>query len=337
MEGTALSAPVENAPREHNDIWAKVRPAVLKTIVGSVVAAALVGVTAIVVGQFGTIHLQALFTVIFIVTFALLAWYDAEVSAKRSSTFALIGVGISVILLIIGMLKIWLPQSSDLDTDYAYYYDDTSYDVAENFGHWIWLVVIARFALLHAHLLLNIHRKYNTPVLSVVANITLGLIALFGILLALPSIFDNTDFGEAYWRLFGAVLILDVLGTVLIPLAYALFSPKKSNWEDYERFDQMPQIPQMPVQQQQHFQSPARQQLHEQYDVPSQPVAHRSTFQPTTSPVEPPAQAFGPTGAVKFEQRPTPSRKLAWPRYEDGTPLPINPDGTPNFDNVERF
>jgi len=329
-----LSTPVEIAPREHNDIWAKVRPAVLKTIVGSVVAAALVGVTAIVVGQFGTIHLQALFTVILIVAFALLTWYDAEVSAKRSSTFALIGVGISVILLIIGMFKIWLPQSSDLDTDYAYY-DDTSYDVAENFGHWVWLVIIARFALLHAHLLLNIHRKYNTPVLSVVANITLGLIALFGILLALPSIFDNTDFGEAYWRLFGAVFILDVLGTVLIPLAYALFSPKKSAEEEYKRWDEQPHVP--VVQQEQQFQSPARQQLHEHRDVPSQPVAHRSTFQPATSPVEPTEQTFGPTGAVKFEKRPTPSKKLAWPRYEDGTPLPINPDGTPNFDDVERF
>jgi hypothetical protein len=327
------------APQKYENVWAFVRPAVLKVIIGAVVAAALVGVVAIIFGTFGTIYLQAFLTIAVIVVFALLAWYDADVSSKRSSTFALIGVCISLYLLAIGMLKIWLPSTNTTNypADQGYVDFDRSGEIITHFGHWIWLVVIARVALLHAHLLLNIHRRYNTPILRGVANVTMGLIVLFGIMLSLPTIFDSVDFGEAYWRTFGAVLVLDVLGTVLIPLSYALFSPKDAN--GHRQYGGNGDVPRYSAP----YREPAQQNIQswkhdaegvrfERPAAPQEPaidVAKLVHEQDVQHPVG--------TGAVVFEPAPIRSRKLAWPRYADGTPLPSNLDGTPDFSLVERF
>jgi len=57
---------------------------------------------------------------------------------------------------------------------------------------------------------------------------------------------------------------------------------------------------------------------------------------PLVTPVEAPVTAVPAAGQVIFEQAPAVDRRLAWPRYVDGTPVPANADGTPNFDNVTR-
>lgn len=307
-------------------LWKAVRPLVLKVIIGSVVAAALIGVAAMVVGEFGTLHLRAILTVLIIVVFSLLAWYDADVSSKRSHNFALAGVFVSLYLLIAGILKVWIPALIYVKPAENIYAGATlgygTYNIAEDFWHWIWLVIIARFALLHAHLLLNIHRKYVTPILQLTAKITIGLIVLFAVLLTLPTLLTQFDYNETYWRFTGAVFILDVLGTVLIPLSYALFGPKSQS-------------------QLQPVYSPKITELR----VGAVPPANLPSSNWGTPPVPPVVQAepfvsaenTPPAGSVRFEAPPVASRKLAWPRYEDGTPLLVLPDGTPDFSAVERY
>lgn len=307
-------------------LWKAVRPLVLKVIIGSVVAAALIGVAAMVVGEFGTLHLRAILTVIIIVVFSLLAWYDADVSSKRSHNFALVGVFVSLYLLIAGILKVWVPAiiyAQPTDNFYAgASYEYGTYNIVEDFWHWIWLVIIARFALLHAHLLLNIHRKYVTPILQLTAKITIGLIVLFAILLTLPTLLTQFDYTETYWRFTGAVFILDVLGTVLIPLSYALFGPKSQS--------QMQPVYSPTTTKLQAGAVPPANVPSSAWGAPSVPPVVQ------TAPVEP-AGDNSPTGSVMFEAPPVASRKLAWPRYEDGTPLPVLPDGTPDFSAVERY
>ena len=305
---------VSESPAINKSVWDRVRPVVLYVIIGSIVAAGLVAVLAVVVGEFGTVHLQAILTIVAIITFTLLAWYDAGISSKRSSTFALVGVAVSFYLLIAAMFKIWAGDA--LAAEYASEYGGEYYNygttIVGNFGEWVWLVIIARFALLHAHLLLIIHRRYATPVLRIVAVATLGFIALFGILLSLPTLFDKVDFGEIYWRLVAAVFILNFLGTVLIPLSNALFAPKKPVAVNARPTTVVnrPPVYEQPVPEQQHYAPPVAPVLNQHIPTP---------------------------GAIVFETAPVISKALAWPRYVDGSPLPVGENGEPDFSQVLRY
>lgn len=340
-------------------VWARVRPIVLRTIIGAVVAAGLVGVVAVLVGDFGTVAVQLLLTILVVVVFALLSWYDADVSSKRSSVFALASVATSLYLLVAGFCKVWIVPTYVLDPYSSGPTVVTSgWTIGEQFWQWIGLVLIARAALLHVHLLLIIHRRYPTPVLQVVAKVTVGLIALLAVLVSIPVLFSHTHLGEGFWRVLWVVAILDLLGTVIVPLSNALFRPRVpypggmmlGGWAPEGAMPNapMPNVP-MPL---------------PNNPVPNAPAPASATAWGSVPPVTAPAPgtsatAHGPAAAApepsatttsgpgttaqepptryRYEPAPTGRRALAWPRYVDGTPLPAAPDGTPDFREVERF
>lgn len=350
---------LENKAQASEKAWDFVKPLVLKGIIGSVIGAALVAVFAIIVGEFGTMQLQLLLTIVLIVVFTLFSWYDADVSAKRSHTFALVSVGVSVYLLIAGMGKIWFVHESTYDGYNPEYYDAT-YEVLTAFSAWIGLVIVARIALLHAHLLLNIHRRYPTPILQLVAKCTMGLIALLTFLISLPILTPDIEYSEAYWRLLGAVVVLDILGTILIPLSHALFhhadkpqgpTPEQlarqrqaaqgshsiqslPAYNDPARSRTYPYTPSSPIAN--NINTPAPQQNQPNWSPQPQPQHAERTYQPPApveAPVDKPKYAAPPANAMKANVEPEP---MPWPRYDDGTPLPYLPDGSPDFSQVQR-
>lgn len=292
--------------------WAKVRPLVFRTIIGAVVAAGLVGIVAVLLGDFGRVAVQLLLTIVVVVVFALLSWYDADVSSRRSGTFAFASIVTSMYLLVAGLYKVWLAPTNPSGGDDLWL-------VAERFWHWIWLVGVARVALLHVHLLLVIHRRYPTPALQVVAKATVGVIALLALLLSIPLLAPDVDYARGYWRLVWVVVILDLLGTVVVPLSNALFRPRgtasASAVGSWPKPEAQPAVP------------------------PTAPAAPIATWGATPVPDAPTAAtAVGPVGGdrYRYEPRPASSRALAWPRYVDGTPLPALPDGSPDFSGVAQ-
>jgi hypothetical protein len=343
-------------------VWSKVRPLVLKTIIGSVIASGAVALIAVVAGEFGTLHWQLFLTILLMTAFALLAWYDADVSSKRSHNFALVGVCVSLYLLLVGLIKIWaIPLNPEAElpvyNDYSGYGDDYTPDreelVFRAFGHVVLLFVFARAALLHSHLMLMIQRKYNTPILLSVAKITLVFIGASAALLSIPQIFADVEFSELYWRLVAAVIIINVLGTILIPLTYALFGPKDNQ-----------QVHNGYIAPKNH--NSTKDQLFPSYDKPQQPVTNR----PETLWSAPGTPAVTPVGAVTEVPTPdvapapvapvpaapvhnnhpqvdgyayayaaAPDRRkiLAWPRYIDDSPLPALPNGLPDYSQVEQW
>lgn len=313
---------IETQSNKQENIWKLVKPLVFKTIIGSVIAAALVAVLAIIVGDFNTLSLQLFLTIVVVIAFTLLAWYDADVSSKRSHSFALVGVGVSVYLLIMGFIKVWIIDETIYPDNYYYAAEDS---IGLNFFQWIGLVFIARVALLHAHLLLNIHRRYVTSHLQIVAKITIILIALLGTLLSVPLIFDDFNYSESFWRFVSAVAIFDLLGTILIPLSHALFRPRTP----------------------QNFiagTSPTSGNNDSLQESERIKAAYAQSFLPAPSPVphaqrqETPVKPFAAQpGSVVFAPPVQRDRRLEWPRYVDGTPLPAREDGSPNFDEVERY
>lgn len=327
---------IDTTPDEK--LWGFVKPLVFKTIIGAIVAAALVGVFAVILGEFGTLSLQLLSTIGIIIAFTLFAWYDADVSSKRSQTFALVGVGISLYLLVVGFVKVWIipaPSLVPYDSTEEYlsipYWSATD-EIFSGLGQWIMLAIIARFALLHAHLLLNLHRRYATPLLQVVAKLTMALIAVLAVLLSLPQLFDKVEYSEEYWRLVAAVLILDLLGTILIPISHALFKPR--NIHHFES-QQQPVGQSLQFEQPHNFGTTSQQggNLPQHQNFPTSleyPTSEQVLQQVHIAPEQQP-------GGVIFEPPVVSDRRLAWPRYVDGTPVPANADGTPNLDDVARY
>jgi len=303
----------ETGTRGLEPAWARVRPLVFRTVIGAVVAAGLVGIIAVLVGDFGLVAVQLLLTIVVVVVFALLSWYDADVSSRRSGVFAFASILTSMYLLATGLLKTWVLRTDLGDAD------DFSV-VGRQFSEWIGLVAIARVALLHVHLLLVIHSRRPTALLRVVARATVGVIAVLAALLSFPLLVSDLDQPEALWRTVWVVVILDLLGTVVIPLSNALFSPRRAEqpaaWT---------------------VQSPP---------PPSWSEAPRSWSEAPSPAAGGPAPADverfvvdtaapAPTAFV-YEERPEPQRVLAWPRYVDGTPLPTLADGSPDFSGVLR-
>jgi hypothetical protein len=284
--------------------FSKVRPLALKAIVGSVIAAALVGVFSVLIGEFGPLSGKLLGTITLFIFFALCSWYDADVSAKRSPAFAVTSMGTTIYLLIAGMLYLWLPEPAISESD-PYGYDSSGWGL-DRFGSWVWITAVARVALLHAHILLVNKARFTTDAMQSMTKATLVLVVVLSIALTLPGIFTSTDFGELYWRFVGVVAILDVLGTILIPLIYSLFHRVPAS-------ERPPIVNQVPGAVYAAAPATAGPAAHLAPGAEAQPAAQPSAWIPSRN-------SYAPS-----------STQLQWPRYTNGQPLPAGPDGLPDF------
>jgi hypothetical protein len=259
-----------------------VRPLALRSIVGALIAAALIGVVSVIVGDFSELSWRAIGTVTVFVGFALVSWYDADVSAKRATWFGGVSVAVSIYLLLVSLGKIWFPGDRD------------TLPLLTIVG----LAAVARVALLHIHLLLNIYRRFSSDTMRTVSHLTFWLVAVLAVMLSLPMLFTNLNYTEGYWRTVGAVAILDTLGTILVPLVHALFGSKSEA-------------------------------------LPAPVAAPSATERLLSDLPAPPATPARPAAAAYAPLNPAPAPlRLAWPRYDDGRPLPARPDGSPDFTGV---
>jgi hypothetical protein len=278
--------------------YAWVRALLPRIVIGALIAAAIVGVYSVIVGDFGPFSQHLLGTIALFVFFSFASWYDADVSARRAPWFGAVSVITSAYLLFAGLVKIWVPTAP---------HTGTSLWGTWGFGAWIALVVVTRVGLLHIHLVLNTQRRFTGPIMSKVTVATLILVGLLTAGLSLPLLFLDATFSETYWRSVGVIAILDVLGTILIPLTYTLFGPKEVHAPTAAPAVVLPQLPvtSAPVQAD---------------PFPAAPqVAHTAAFSAASAY---PKLAFD--GGLRLE----------WPRYISGQPLPANADGAPDFTGV---
>ncbi|MGJ4845209.1 hypothetical protein [Leifsonia sp. Le1] len=319
-----------------------VRHLLPRIVIGALIAAALVGVYAVVIGRFDETCWRLIGTIALLVFFSLVSWYDADVSARRAPWFGVVSVITSAYLLMAGLAKIWVPVAGGP-------YDPFAYRPWWEPFAWFALVAVTRLGLLHIHLVLNTQRRFTGPVMSNVTVVTLLLVGALTLGLSLPLALPTVDFGETYWRLLAVVAILDALGTILIPLTYSLFGPKAAA-----------QQPQQPAFAQWQGQAPALAQAFAQQAFPSAPPAASTPPMAFTPPVAPAAPAFpaqAAPGALAAPAAPAASTppapvpptaayprldaaaglRLEWPRYISGQPLPARADGSPDFTGVVGY
>ncbi|WP_431219206.1 hypothetical protein [Leifsonia xyli] len=311
---TAPTAPT--APNPYG--W--VRHLLPRVVIGALIAAALVGVYAVILGRFDETCWRLIGTIALFVFFALISWYDADVSARRAAWFGAVSVITSVYLFGIGLWKVWMP-SQPYDPGQPWW---------EPFS-WFLLVLVTRVGLLHIHLVLNTQRRFTGPIMSKVTVATLVLVGLLTAGLSAPLIWTRVDFGDTYWRLVAVVAILDALGTVLIPLTYQLFGPKATPSAPPApgAFAPAP-IPQAAPVPPPGF-APAPSSPPAPFAAPA-PASAASAASAAPAPAAPeaPASAYPRLDAAT-------GLRLEWPRYINGQPLPARADGSPDFTGVVGY
>jgi len=208
----------------------KILRAAIWVAIGALIAAAVVCVVMVLAGTANGIVPRAFLTIVLMVAFAGVALLDTYLAPRRPVWFALLSIGVWILTLLIGAIMIWLPFRM---------LSDTFGGGAGRFVSFLGIVLILQLAVLHVRLYVKAWDRHRTTFTSVVAWITIVLVALLAIMLAAPLMLrEFVRFHDLYWRLAVAVAILAAVGTALVPLVNALFAPRRprtavAGWPTY--------------------------------------------------------------------------------------------------------
>lgn len=185
--------------------------------IGALIAAAIVCVIWVLIGDGNGLIARAFLTILLLAGFAGIAILEASLAPNRPDWLALASMITWIVALLVGAVKIWLPE------EYAYF--DTG---AERFFQLLLVVGVLQLALLHVRLFTAAARRHVTTFTRVIYLVTLILlVALVAMLVFFLTFPETFDYVELYWRIVVALTILVAVGTTLIPLLNALFAPKK--------------------------------------------------------------------------------------------------------------
>jgi len=185
------------------------RRAAVITIIVSLSLTALLGIIVLFTGEFGEVQGRILLTALLVAGFSIAALCDLALAGRTLRVAALFGVAVALVALVLGVVVIWHDWS-----------DGGFGEILRAFAiAGIWAVSLAQANLL----LLLAHRRRSAVRVGLFA--TIGFIVLVAVLVSLPILTNGEIPGDAapdYWRGFGVAVILDALGTIVVPVL-ALF------------------------------------------------------------------------------------------------------------------
>ncbi|MEJ1088214.1 hypothetical protein WDU99_07785 [Microbacterium sp. Mu-80] len=184
--------------------------------IGALIAAALVCVVWVLIGDQDGIIGRAFLTILLLALFAGIAIAESHLAERRPDWLALASMITWIIALLVGAVKIWLPEA---DGEFGW--------ITGRFFQFLLVIGILQLALLHVRLFLTASQRYVTTFTRVIVMVTFamlaGLVAMLVFFLTFPDLFEYDDL---YWRIVIALAILAAVGTTLIPLLNALFAPR---------------------------------------------------------------------------------------------------------------
>ncbi|MFN3708418.1 hypothetical protein [Microcella sp.] len=187
------------------DIISAARKGAIYGIIISFSAAAVVGIVALLGGDFGETQGKILLTTVLFGAASITALCHLAIADRSMRIVAAAGLLASLAALVTGMVLIWRDWNlPDLDT------------WLQAFG----VAGVLAVSLAHANLLLLLAGRRRRPIRIGLAA-TLVAIGIVAIMLILPIVTEGDipgDDGDLYWRVFGVIAILDVLGTVVVPV-----------------------------------------------------------------------------------------------------------------------
>ncbi len=204
MTGPVTSS--ENSTLLRASIW---------VAIGALIAAAIVCVVWVLVGDADGLIAKAFLTILLLAAFAGVAIAESNVATGRPAWLALASMTSWIIVLLIGAFFIWANTGGDYGAG------------ASRTFRLVLIILILQGALLHLRLFLRAHERYRTTFTTVVTYVTVALVVALVVFLLIPLVFENLNLNPLYWRIVVALAILAAVGTALVPLVNALFAPKK--------------------------------------------------------------------------------------------------------------
>jgi hypothetical protein len=194
-------APIIDRMGEVHISKADARRFLLRALIGSLCLTALVAIFAIVAGRFEEAAVKVVLTALVIAFYSVTALAVANVM-ETSARLALAGWASAVLGLLVTAGLIW----SNWD-----HYDHALW-------RWTWVFGVVSFSCAHAAALIARRRPADTPSIRNTLQATLVLIAVVAAMVVLPTALNFSDVGHGYARVVGALFVLDVLGTALLPI-----------------------------------------------------------------------------------------------------------------------
>jgi hypothetical protein len=170
-----------------------VRRAAIIAIIVSLVAAALLGIVALLSGEFGEVQGKVLLTTL-------------TIAACSVRLVGFLGIAASGGAALCALVLIWADWSTWTDTE----------------GWWkaLGVLTVAAVSLAQANLLLLLVGRPQR-LIRIALGVTLVALAIVAVMIVVPILTDGEvpgDDGDTYWRVFGVLAILDALGTIALPI-----------------------------------------------------------------------------------------------------------------------
>lgn len=188
-----------------------IRRIAIIVVIVSLSASALIGIVTLLTGEFGEAQGRTMMTTLVIGIFGVLSLCDLAVAGKRYQWAGLVGILASAVALAVSLYLIWAEYDPD----------------AADLWKVLAIASITAISFAHANLLLLLADRRRTAV-RVGLWVTIGLIAVLAVLLALLVLTDGDIGSDGYTRLVGTVAILDVLGTIVVPVIGAILREGKA-------------------------------------------------------------------------------------------------------------
>jgi hypothetical protein len=188
-----------------------VRRVAIIAIIVSLSLTALIGIFTLLTSAFDQTTQRVMLTTLTIGVFSVLSLCDLAVLGRRLQLVGITGILVNAIALVFGLILVWGDVTGP-ESEFLW----------KTFG----LAAIVGVSLAHATLLLLLGER-RQPVVRIGLWVTVGLIAILIILLALLILTDGEVGTDAYGRLVGTVAILDVLGTIVVPVMSKFLSDGK--------------------------------------------------------------------------------------------------------------
>lgn len=291
----------------------------LKISIVLLAALSIAAISLLFVGSFEGNFVRILATFVIFAVFVLLTALDTHLD-KRSDWYAPVAlIGNSYILAVV-LIVTWMSPYEPFFLGWAIFWKA------------LYVIVATRVVILCCQLLIGMGDRYPAA-LNIFAFITSMLAVVSGILFTAPvaiEVFEIT-IPDLYWRIAVAALLLTALGlaiTLLLRWSYGSSDREAARRaRDAQRAQYQQQLAYAAA-------GPAPQPMPQSVPVQQTAPVQQSIPAPQPQPAQAqPAQSEPAQSAPAQPAPPVPDAdgRLPWPTFADGRPLPIGPDGQPDF------
>jgi hypothetical protein len=200
-----MTDPTSAPPAVPSSLRGARRIAIIVTIASLAVAAAI-GIIALLSGDFGETQGRILATTTLVAGSSILLLCHLAVVGRAVRVVGFAGITVTTIALVLALILVWTDWTAGTDLSAVW--------------RWLGVAAVVAVSLAHANLLLLLSVR-RRAVVRWGLWLTLAMIAIVALMIVVPILTDGDipgHQGDTYWRVFGVVAILDVLGTIAIPV-----------------------------------------------------------------------------------------------------------------------